>query len=69
MDKFLTKLCDSQYNLGIKHVFEAFQKEIDENWTGDFHANAQYLIDKVKEQFEYDFIEGEQIGRFVGKEN
>lgn len=57
MDKFLTKLCDSQYNLGIKHVFEAFQREIDENWTDDFHANAQYLIDKVKEQFEYDSIE------------
>lgn len=69
MDNFLTKLCDSQYNLGIKHVFEAFQREIDENWTDDFHANAQYLIDKVKEQFEYDSIEGEQIGKFVGKEN
>lgn len=69
MDNFLTKLCDSQYNLGIKHVFEAFQREIDENWTDDFHANAQYLIDKVKEQFEYDSIEGEQIGKFVGKED
>ena len=69
MDNFLTKLCNSQYNLGIKHVFEAFQREIDENWTDDFHANAQYLIDKVKEQFEYDSIEGEQIGKFVGKED
>lgn len=69
MDNFLTKLCDSQYNLGIKHVFEAFQREIDENWTDDFHANAQYLIDKVKEQFEYNLIEGEEIGRFVGKED
>ena len=69
MDKFLTKLCDSQYNLGIKHVFEAFKREIDENWTDDFHANAQYLIDKVKERMEYDSIEGEQIGRFVGKED
>ncbi len=69
MDNFLTKLCDSQYNLGIKHVFEAFQKEIDENWTDDFHANAQYLIDKVKERMEYDSIEGEQIGKFVGKED
>lgn len=69
MDNFLTKLCDSQYNLGIKHVFEAFQREIDENWTDDFHANAQYLIDKVKEQFEYNLIEGEQIGKFVGKED
>ena len=69
MDNFLTKLCDSQYNLGIKHVFEAFQEEIDENWTDYFHANAQYLIDKVKERMEYDSIEGEQIGKFVGKED
>lgn len=69
MDNFLTKLCDSQYNLGIKHVFDAFQEEIDKNWTDDFHANAQYLIDKVKEQFECNLIEGEEIGRFVGKEN
>lgn len=52
MDDFLTKLCDNQYNLGIKHVFEAFQEEIDENWTGDFRSNAQYLVDKVKLQFE-----------------
>lgn len=48
----LRKLCDSQYNLGIKHVFDTFQEEIDNNWTGDFRANAQYLVDKVKEQFE-----------------
>ena len=29
MDDFFKKLCDDQYNLGIKHVFDAFQEEID----------------------------------------
>ena len=51
MDDFFKKLCDDQYNLGIKHVFDAFQEEIDENWTGDFRSNAQYLVDKVRRIF------------------
>lgn len=60
MDDFLTKLCDNQYRLGIKHVFEAFQEEIDEHWTGDFRANAQYLVDEVKWQFEEYLTNGEE---------
>ena len=60
MDNFLSKLCDSQYNLGIKHVFDTFQDEIDNNWTGDFCSNAQYLVDKVKEQFKEYLTEEEQ---------
>ena len=70
MDNFLGKLCDSQYNLGIKHVFDAFQEEIDENWTGDFRANAQYLVDKVKGFFEEELARaGAKNGRIVEKEN
>ena len=60
MDDFFKKLCDDQYNLGIKHVFDAFQEEIDENWTGDFRANAQYLVDKVKWRFDKYLTEVEQ---------
>ena len=59
MDDSFKRLCDSQYNLGIKHVFDAFQEEIDENWSGDFRANAQYLVDKVKWQFE-DYLPTEE---------
>ena len=33
---------------GIKRVFDAFEYEIENNWTGDFRVNAQYLVDKVK---------------------
>lgn len=38
------------YNLGIKHVFESFEEEI-EDWTGVEKENAQYLIDKVKKLY------------------
>lgn len=40
----------SLYNLGIKHVFESFEEEI-EDWTGVEKENAQYLIGKVKELY------------------
>lgn len=46
MDKTLHAL----YNLGIKHVFESFEEEI-EDWTGVEKENAQYLIGKVKELY------------------
>lgn len=39
------------HDAGIKQVFDAFEYEIEENWTGDFRANAQYLVDKVKMLF------------------
>ncbi len=55
---------------GIELVFDAFQDEIDENWTGDFRSNAQYLVDKVKWFFEEELARaGAKNGRIVGKEN
>lgn len=55
---------------GIELVFSSFQDEIDNNWTGDFRANAQYLVDKVKWLFEEELARaGAKNGRIVGKEN
>lgn len=39
------------YNLGVKHVFESFEEEL-EYWPDDVcKRNAQYLIDQVKELY------------------
>ena len=51
MDKTLyEQTLNTFYNLGIKHVFESFEEEI-EDWTGVEKENAQYLIDKVKDLY------------------
>lgn len=52
MDKTLHTL----YNLGIKHVFESFEEEI-EDWTGVEKENAKYLIDKVKELYKDELVD------------